>query len=66
MSKTLNDNRLKQIFSLIKTGFFAKSEAQQVDAIGIDTTPTSGSGNLVTSGGVYSYIQSLDGNGVNY
>ena len=33
---------------------------------GIDTTVTQNSGNLITSGAVYSYIQSLDANGVKY
>lgn len=35
-------------------------------ALDIDTTVTQNSGNLITSGAVYSYIQSLDGNGVKY
>ena len=33
---------------------------------GIDTTVTQNSGNLITSGAVYSYIQSLDANEVKY
>ena len=33
---------------------------------GIDTAVTQNSGNLITSGAVYSYIQSLDANGVKY
>lgn len=37
-----------------------------VNEVSIDTTPTSGSSNLITSGGVYAYIASLDGNGVAY
>lgn len=37
-----------------------------VNEVAIDTTPTSGSSNLITSGGVYAYIASLDGNGVAY
>ena len=39
---------------------------ENTDALGIDTTVTQNSGNLITSGAVYSYIQSLDGNGVKY
>ncbi|MBQ0125485.1 MAG: hypothetical protein KBS59_04070 [Clostridiales bacterium] len=34
--------------------------------VGVDSTPTSGSSNLITSGGVYAYIASLNGNGVAY
>ena len=33
---------------------------------GIDTAVTQNSGNLITSGTVYGYIQSLDANGVKY
>ena len=39
---------------------------ENTDALGIDTTVTQNSGNLITSGAVYSYIQSLDANGVKY
>ena len=39
---------------------------EDTDALGIDTTVTQNSGNLITSGAVYSYIQSLDANGVKY
>ena len=39
---------------------------EDTDALGIDTTVTQNSDNLITSGAVYSYIQSLDGNGVKY
>lgn len=35
---------------------------EDTDALGIDTTVTQNSGNLITSGAVYSYIQSLLGN----
>ncbi len=34
---------------------------EDTDALGIDTTVTQNSGNLITSGAVYSYVQSLDG-----
>lgn len=37
-----------------------------VNEVSIDATPTSGSSNLITSGGVYAYIASLNGNGVAY
>lgn len=39
---------------------------ENTDALGIDTTVTQNSGNLITSGAVYSYVQSLDANGVKY
>ena len=39
---------------------------EDTDALGIDTTVTQNSGNLITSGAVYSYIQSLDANEVKY
>lgn len=39
---------------------------EDTDALGIDTTVTQNSDNLITSGAVYSYVQSLDGNGVKY
>ena len=39
---------------------------EDTDALGIDTTVTQNSGNLITSGAVYSYVQSLDANGVKY
>lgn len=35
---------------------------EDTDALGIDTAVTQNSGNLITSGAVYSYIQSLLGN----
>lgn len=39
---------------------------EDTDALGIDTAVTQNSGNLITSGAVYSYIQSLDANEVKY
>ena len=39
---------------------------EDTDALGIDTTVTQNSGNLITSGAVYSYIQSLDASEVKY
>ena len=39
---------------------------ENTDALGIDTTVTQNSDNLITSGAVYSYIQSLDANEVKY
>ena len=39
---------------------------ENTDALGIDATVTQNSGNLITSGAVYSYIQSLDASEVKY
>ena len=39
---------------------------ENTDALGIDSAVTQNSNNLITSGAVYSYIQSLDANGVKY
>lgn len=39
---------------------------ENTDTLGIDTTVTQNSGNLITSGAVYSYIQSLNANEVKY
>ena len=64
--KTLSDISLKKLLTLIKTNFFRKSEAQEVSAVSVDDIPTQNSGNLITSGAVYSYIQSLDANEVKY
>ena len=57
MSNLLNDNRLKQIFNLIKTNYYLKSDTQSVTTIDIDDVPTSGSNNLVTSMGIYDALQ---------
>ena len=71
----------KSAYASAQDGGFTGTEAQfnkglsvmgQVDgvedagALGIDTTVTQNSSNLITSGAVYSYIQSLDANGVKY
>ena len=71
----------KSAYASAQDGGFTGTEAQfnkglsvmgQVDgvedagALGIGTTVTQNSGNLITSGAVYSYIQSLNANGVKY
>lgn len=63
----------KSAYSSAQDGGFTGTEAQFNKGLsvmggvsGIDTTVTQNSGNLITSGAVYSYIQSLDGNGVKY
>lgn len=76
-----NGTNGKSAYASAQDGGFTGTEAQfnkglsvmgQVDgvedagALGIDTTVTQNSGNLITSGAVYSYIQSLDANEVKY
>lgn len=63
----------KSAYASAQDGGFAGTESQfnkglsvMGDVSGIDTTVTQNSSNLITSGAVYSYIQSLDGNGVKY
>lgn len=63
----------KSAYASAQDGGFTGTEAQfnkglsvMGDVSGIDTAVKQNSGNLITSGAVYSYIQSLDANGVKY
>lgn len=63
----------KSAYASAQDGGFTGTEAQFNNGLsvmggvsGIDTTVTQNSGNLITSGAVYSYIQSIDANGVKY
>ena len=63
----------KSAYASAQDGGFTGTEAQfnnglsvMGSASGIDTTVTQNSSNLITSGAVYSYIQSLDANEVKY
>ena len=63
----------KSAYASAQDGGFTGTETQFNNGLsvmgnvsGIDTTVTQNSGNLITSGAVYSYIQSLDANGVKY
>ena len=63
----------KSAYSSAQDGGFTGTEEQFNKGLsvmggvsGIDTTVTQNSGNLITSGAVYSYIQSLDANEVKY
>lgn len=63
----------KSAYASAQDGGFTGTEAQFNKGLsvmggvsGIDTTVTQNSGNLITSGAVYSYIQSLDANEVKY
>lgn len=48
------------------TGITISGQTIAIDPSVIDATVTQNSGNLITSGAVYSYIQSLDASGVKY
>lgn len=63
----------KSAYASAQDGGFTGTEAQfnkglsvMGNVSGIDTTVTQNSGNLITSGAVYSYIQSLNANEVKY
>ena len=63
----------KSAYASAQDGGFTGTEAQfnkglsvMGNVSGIDTTVTQNSGNLITSGAVYSYVQSLDANEVKY
>lgn len=68
-----NGTNGKSAYASAQDGGFTGTEAQfnkglsvMGNVSGIDTEVTQNSGNLITSGAVYSYIQSLDANGVKY
>ena len=68
-----NGTNGKSAYASAQDGGFAGTESQfnkglsvMGNVSGIDTTVTQNSGNLITSGAVYSYIQSLNANGVKY
>lgn len=56
--KVLQENGLKAFMTSILNKFIKKTDTEQVNTIDIDTTPTAGSNNLITSGGVASAISS--------
>ena len=63
----------KAAYAAAQDGGFTGTESQFNNGLslmggvsGIDTTVTQNSGNLITSGAVYSYIQALNANGVKY
>ena len=58
MSKYLDGTGLSYLWGKIKATFIKKSDTTAVTSLGIDSTPTANSSNLVTSGGVKS---ALDG-----
>lgn len=60
--KIIDDTNLGYLFSKVKAAFWPKTDVEEVGEISIDSTPTSGSSNLVTSGGVYSAIPTVPTN----
>lgn len=56
MSKTFNDTGMGRIIAWISARVFKKSDAVTTQVLGIDTTPSNNSSNLITSGGVYSAV----------
>ena len=56
MSKTVNDIGLGRIIAWISAHVFKKSESVSTQVLGIDSTPSNNSSNLVTSGGVYNFV----------
>lgn len=57
MSSFLDGTGLESLLTKIRNGFIAKVDTTTVTSVGIDSTPTTNSTNLVTSGGVYSALQ---------
>ena len=57
-TKIIDSTNLSYLISKIKAAFWPKTDVVQ---IGIDTTPTASSNNLVTSGGVKDYVDSTVG-----
>lgn len=56
----LDSTGLSHLISKIKAAFWPKADVVQIS---IDNTPTASSSNLVTSGGVKDYVDSLAGGG---
>lgn len=54
--KTFNDTGMGRIIAWISAHVFKRSEAVTTQTLGIDSTPTGNSSNLITSGGVYSAV----------
>lgn len=61
MSKTFNDTGMGRIIAWISAHVFKKSESVTTQILSIDSTPTSNSSNLVTSGGVRDAIDTAIG-----
>lgn len=58
MAKVIDSTNLGYLLGKIKAAFWRKSEITELP---IDTTPTASSSNLVTSGGVKSYVDGIVG-----
>ena len=60
MPKYLDENGLAKQIAIEKQTFIMRSEAQQANAVPVDSTPTSGSTNLITSGAVYTALGDIE------
>lgn len=58
MAKVIDSTNLGYLVSKIKAAFWPKTDTVQIS---IDASPTANSTNLVTSGGVKSYVDSAVG-----
>ena len=56
MAKFLDGTGLSDLITKIKNAFVAKADTTAVTGVGVDSTPTASSTNLVTSGGVASAL----------
>ena len=56
MAKFLDGTGLSDLITKIKNAFVAKADTTAVTCVGVDSTPTASSTNLVTSGGVASAL----------
>lgn len=61
MDKSINVTGVQHLIDKIKALFVAKADTHAVSTVGVDATPTANSSNLVTSGGVKTYVDGLVG-----
>lgn len=54
--KVLSETGLTKLIQKIKESFIRVTDVESVTEVGVDTAPTTGSDNLVTSGGVYTAV----------
>lgn len=60
-NKGFTDLSLKRLISKIKSTFVDKTDAVETTSVNVDSVPTAGSYNLITSGGVYNAIDAMLG-----
>lgn len=59
MAKFLDGIGLTDLLNKIKNAFVAKADTTEITSVGIDSTPTTNSTNLVTSGGVAAALEDI-------